>query len=213
VELRHLRYFSAVAQTRSFTRAAELLGISQPTLSHQVKQLEAEVGAELFARFPRTVELTEAGRQFGPHCERILREVDDGLQTISAVKGVLRGTLNMAVFHSFSRSLLGSTMSKFVLTHQGVRVIARLLPRVEMERELADGTLDLAVAYVSADHEHIVAETLFEEELVLVVGDTHPMASREKATMRSLGDLSSRRARWLIASAPTRDSRRASSSK
>lgn len=190
MELRHLRYFASVANTRSFTRAAEMLDISQPTLSHQIRQLETELGAELFARFPRTVEMTEAGRHFKPHCDRMLKELDDSLQTLSDLKGVLRGTLNMAVFHSFSRSLLGPVMSQFALNHPGVRVVARLLPRDEMERGLAAGTLDLAVAYVSEDREHIVAQTLFEEELVLVVGDTHPLASRTKATMRTLADLS-----------------------
>lgn len=190
MELRHLRYFAAVAELRSFTLAAESLGISQPTLSHQIRQLEQELGTALFARFPRAVEMTEAGRQFLPHCERILKEVEDGLQTISDVKGVLRGTLNMAVFHSFSRSLLGPTMSKFALRHQGVRVVARLLARADMERELAAGTLDMAVAYVSEDREHIVAEKLFREELVLVVGDTHPLAGTRKIAMRALGELS-----------------------
>ena len=190
MELRHLRYFAAVAQTRSFTHAADQLHISQPTLSHQIKQLEVELGTELFARYPRSVELTEAGRQFRPHCDRILKEVDDGLQTVSDVKGVLRGTLNMAVFHSFSRSLLGPAVSQFVLRHQGVRVVARLVPRAEMERDLANGTLDMAVAYVAEDSEHIVAETLFQEELVLVVGDTHPLAASKKAAMRTIGDLS-----------------------
>jgi LysR family cyn operon transcriptional activator len=189
LELRHLRYFVAVADTRSFTQAAEGLHISQPTLSHQIKQLETELGTELFARFPRTVELTEAGRQFRPHCERILKEVDDGLQTISDVQGVLRGTLNMAVFHSFSQSLLGPAMSSFIRSHPGVRVVARLISRAEMERDLADGTLDMAVAYVSEGNEHLVAETLFAEELVLVVGDTHPLAASKKVPLRTLGDL------------------------
>jgi LysR family cyn operon transcriptional activator len=189
MELRHLRYFVAVADARSFTLAAAELGISQPTLSHQIKQLETELGTPLFVRFPRSVEMTEAGRDFRPHCDRLLKELDDGLQGLSELQGVLRGTLRMAVFHSFSRSLLGPVMAQFALRHAGVRVVARLLARSDMERELAEGTLDLAVAYAPEDTEHIVAERLFEEDLVLVVGDAHTLAGKTRVPMRTLGEL------------------------
>lgn len=189
VELRHLRYFIAVAEASSFTRAAEALGISQPTLSQQIKQLEAEIGVPLFHRLARRAELTTAGEAFRPYCDRVLKELDAGLTAVSEIAGLMRGTLHMALFHSFSSSLLGPVMSQFALRYPGVRVIARLLPRLEMERELRTGALDLAVAYVSEDTEHIIAETLFQEELVLVVGTRHPLARRHHVPMRVLADL------------------------
>lgn len=189
MELRHLRYFVTLAETRSFTRAAERLGISQPTLSHQVKQLEALLGTVLFDRLARSADLTAAGRVFKPFCERILKELDAGVLAVSELEGLMRGTLQMAVFHSFSTSLLGPVLSQFAAQYPGVHVVARLLPRVEMERDLVEGKLDLAVAYASDNNEHIVAEKLFEEELVLVVGSTHPLASRTKVPMHALADL------------------------
>ena len=76
MELRHLRYFLAVADTRSFTRAAERLHVTQPTLSHQIKQLKSLIGTVLFERSTKDVELTAAGRLFKPYCERILKELD-----------------------------------------------------------------------------------------------------------------------------------------
>ena len=76
MELRHLRYFLAVANSHSFTRAADLLGVSQPTLSHQIKQLESLLGTVLLVRTVRDVELTSAGRLFKPYCERILQELE-----------------------------------------------------------------------------------------------------------------------------------------
>lgn len=188
-ELRHLRYFLAVARTKSFTRAAEQLHISQPTLSHQIRQLEERLGTRLLHRFARHAELTPAGEAFKPHCERMLNELSDGITAVAELEGLVRGSLRLAVFHSFSSSMLGPVLADFALRYPGVHVVARLLPRVEMERELLAGALDLAVAY-AYDAEHIVAETLFEEELVLIVGRRHALARRASIPMRALADLS-----------------------
>jgi len=189
MELRHLRYFLSAAEHASFSRAAGRLGVSQPTLSHQIKQLESLVGAVLFDRGARKVELTAAGKTFKPYCERLLKELDAGVLAVSGLEGLMRGTLRMAVFHSFSKSLLGPVLSEFAMSYPGVHVVARLVPRVEMERGLLSGELDLAVAYVSEDSEHIAAEILFEEELVLVVGSRHPLARRRSIPMRALANV------------------------
>ena len=188
MELRHLRYLVAIAGTGSFTRAAELLGIAQPTLSHQIKQMETELGAVLFDRFPRIVVLTQAGRALLPHAQRMLVEMDAAINTVSELQGLLRGTLNVGLFHSFSRSQVSTVLAQFAQEHPGVQVVARLLPRAAMERELIDGSLDLAIAYVSEDTEHIAAETLFEEELVLAVGPAHPLAKARSVEMQALRD-------------------------
>jgi LysR family cyn operon transcriptional activator len=189
MELRHLRYFLAVADTRSFTRAAERLHVTQPTLSHQVKQLELKVGTVLFDRGTKEIELTAAGRLFKPFCERILKELESSTLAISELEGLMRGTLRMAVFHSFSHSMLPPILSEFALRYPGVHVTARLVPRFDMERDLVGGELDFAVAYVAGDNEHILAESLFDEELVLVVGSKHPHAGRKSMPMRELATL------------------------
>jgi LysR family cyn operon transcriptional activator len=189
IELRHLRYFLAVARAKSFTGAAEQLRISQPTLSHQIRQLEERFGTRLFQRFPRHAELTPAGEAFKPYCDRLLNELFDGITAVAELEGLVRGSLRIAVFHSFSSSLLGPVLADFALRYPGVHVVARLLPRVEMERELLAGNLDFAVAYASDDTEHITAETLFEEELVLIVGRRHSFARRATIPMRALAEL------------------------
>jgi LysR family transcriptional regulator, cyn operon transcriptional activator len=189
MELRHLRYFLAVADTRSFTRAAERLHVTQPTLSHQIKQLESMVGTVLFDRSTKEVELTDAGRLFKPYCERVLKEIDASALAISELEGLMRGTLRMAVFHSFSHSMLPAIMSEFALRYPGVHVITRLVPRLDMERELINAELDMAVAYAAGDNDQIVAEPLFEEELVLVAGAKCPYAGRKSVPMRELAKL------------------------
>jgi LysR family cyn operon transcriptional activator len=188
MEIRLLRYFAAVAEARSFTRAAETLGISQPTLSHQIRKLESDLGTVLFERAARNVTLTSAGATFKPFCDRTLTELDSGVLAISDLQGLIRGTLRMAVFHSFVNSGLGPIFAQFALLFPGVRIEARLLSRVEMERELIAGTIDLAIAYVSEDKEHIVAEKLFDEELVLVVGSRNPIATGARLSMRRIVD-------------------------
>ena len=188
MEIRLLRYFSAVAEARSFTRAAEVLGISQPTLSHQIRKLEADLGTTLFERGARSVTLTAAGATFRPFCERTLKELDSGVLAVSDLQGLLSGTLRMAVFHSFANSGLGPVFAQFALLHPGIHIEARLLSRMEMERELIAGTLDLAIAYVSEDKEHIVAEKLFDEELVLVVGSRSNVSPGTRLPMRRIVD-------------------------
>lgn len=189
MELRHLRYFLAVADTRSFTRAAERLHVTQPTLSHQIKQLEQMIGTVLFERSTKEIELTAAGRLFRPYCERILKEIESSALAISELEGLMRGTLRMAVFHSFSHSMLPPILSEFALRYPGVHVTARLVPRADMERDLINAELDMAVAYVTGDNDHIVAERLFDEELVLVVGSKHSHAARKSMPMRELASL------------------------
>lgn len=78
MELRHLKYFLSIAREKSFTRASEELFVTQPTLSHQVKQLEEELGCELFDRSSRNVRLTSAGEIFSDFASRALREVESG---------------------------------------------------------------------------------------------------------------------------------------
>ena len=189
MELRHLRYFVAIAEFRSFTRAAEFLHVTQPTLSHQMKQLEQLVGTTLYERGGRNVELTPAGRLFKPYCDRILKEVEASTLAISELEGLMRGTLQMAVFHSFSHSMLPPILSEFALRYPGVHVTARLVPRADMERDLLSGILDFAVAYVVDDHDQIESERLFDEELVLIVGSKHPLVDQKTMAMRELAAL------------------------
>ena len=101
----------------------------------------------------------------------------------------MRGALRLGLFHSFSSSLLPLTLAEFTLRYPAVRVTARLVPHVEMERDLLNGELDLAVAYISEDKEHILFEPLFNEALVLVVGSKHPFASKRDLPMRELATL------------------------
>jgi LysR family cyn operon transcriptional activator len=188
MELRHLRYFLAVADNLSFTRAAAELRLTQPTLSHQIKQLEDELGTMLFDRIGRRVRLTAPGATFKEHVEHALKEIQSGTAALAELEGLLHGTLTIGVFQSFNSSLLPPILAQFSAAHPGVNVTVRQLPTGEMEARLIKGDLDLGIAYVPPASDRIIAEKLFDEPLMLVVSDRHAYARRRKIHIKELRD-------------------------
>ncbi|MBX9809994.1 MAG: transcriptional regulator CynR [Burkholderiales bacterium] len=188
MELRHLRYFLAVADSLSFTRAAAGLHLTQPTLSQQIKQLESHLGTVLFDRVGRKVQLTAPGAIFRQHAERALKEIHSATEALAELEGLMRGTLTIGVFQSFNSSLLPPILAEFSATYPGVGVIVRQLPTGEMEDRLVKGELDLGIAYEPPNSDQIIAEKLFDEPLMLVVGSRHPYAKRREIHIRELRD-------------------------
>ena len=188
LELRHLRYFLAIAESNGFTRAATKLRITQPTLSHQIKQLEREVGKPLFDRVGNSVRLTEHGKVFRRHAEQALKDVDAGLTAVAEMEGELHGELAIGVFGSFSTSLLPSILAEFSERHRKVHIEVRQLSHAEMERQLISGEIHVAVGYAPATTRRVVAEHLLTEPLVLIVGRMHPFFGRKSIRLSELHD-------------------------
>ena len=186
MELRHLRYFLKIAETSSFTQAAKALNITQPTLSHQIKQLEEEIGTPLFDRAGRTVQLTAQGAVFKTCAEGALREIEQGLTAISEIEGLVRGTVTIGVFRSFSSSLLPPVLAQFSRDHPGVKVSVRQVPHAEIERGLVEGIFDIAIAYTPIESRKISAEIIFTEPLALVVGKNHPLYRQQRISLSRL---------------------------
>jgi LysR family cyn operon transcriptional activator len=186
VEARHLRYFLALADTLSFTRAAAELRLTQPTLSHQIKQLEGELGTRLFDRVGRTVRLTAPGEVFKQYAERALKEINSATAALAELEGLVQGSLAIGVFQSFNSSLLPPILAEFTAAYPGVKVSVRQMPTGEMEEELAQGDLDLGIAYVQPDSDRIVAEKLFDEPMMLVVSERHKYAGRRELHVKQL---------------------------
>lgn len=186
MELRHLRYFLAVADNLSFTRAADQLHVTQPTLSHQLMQLEEEIGSTLFDRIGRRVHLTPSGEIFREYIQKALKEIHSGIAAISELEGLMRGTLTVGAFESFSTSLLPRLLAKFSDLYPGVHVRVRQLLTGQLEEQLDKGTLDLGIAYSPPATDKILAERLFDEPLALVVGTKHALANRRRIHMAAL---------------------------
>ncbi|WP_423195055.1 MULTISPECIES: LysR substrate-binding domain-containing protein [unclassified Cupriavidus] len=186
MELRHLRYFEALADTLSFTRAAERMHVTQSTLSHQIRQLEEEIGQPLFNRIGKRVTMTEAGETLLLHIGPALRQVDLALHAVRDEKEPLVGEIRVAATHSFNIRLIPQCVSSFLTRYPSVRVIVEELSAAEITRRLADGELDLGVSYRPENVDALRFEPLYNEELKLVVGARHPMAGRRRARMVEL---------------------------
>lgn len=187
MELRHLRYFDALAETLNFTRAAERLHVTQSTLSHQLRQLEDELGCELFERSTRRVRLTEAGELLRSHATPALEQIDRGLQALRPeAADPLQEQLNLGTTHSFATRLVPRCLASFLALAPGTVVRVQELSAREIAHRLASGALHLGVSYRPADAPELWFEPLYDEELKLVVGAGHPLARRRRVRMVEL---------------------------
>ena len=189
VELRHLRYFAAVAAHGSFNRAAENLHLTQPALSRQVKDLEEELGVPLFVRGKNAVTLTAAGDLFYEEARDLLARAD---QAIQRVRGEARSeTLRVGYAPSLTTGVMPGALEKFQTATPRVRIeLADLTPR-EMVARAKDGALDLLIAPSGFETElpEFQWSELRRMSLVLVMPATHPLAKLKKIAPARLRDL------------------------
>lgn len=176
-ELRHLRYLLAVADHGNFTRAAEALHVSQPTLSQQIRQLERLVGVPLLDRTARTVRLTDAGAVYADHARRALRELTAADRAVHDVESLTRGTLRLAVTPTFTAYLIGPLIAEFHARYPGITVELIETAQDTMESALLADELDLGIAFAAPTLPGLEINVLFEESLSLVVGSPNPARS------------------------------------
>jgi LysR family transcriptional regulator, cyn operon transcriptional activator len=186
MELRHLRYFDAVAETLNFTRAAERLHVTQSTLSHQIKQLEDELGTPLFDRGGKQVRLTEAGEVLRSHMTPALEQIDLGLQALRAPGEAITGSIRLGTTPSFNTRMVPLCVATLLNSYPGIAVSVEELAAGQILKRLRSGHLDLAVSYPPAEGSDLWFEALYKEELRLVVGVGHPLARRRRVRMVEL---------------------------
>ncbi|HEX7890203.1 MAG TPA: LysR substrate-binding domain-containing protein [Ramlibacter sp.] len=189
MELRHLRYFDAIAETLNFTRAAERLHVTQSTLSHQIKQLEDEVGAPLFDRGGKRVRLTEAGEILRSHMTPALEQIDLGLQALRAPAEAITGSIRLGTTPSFNTQMVPTCVATLLKSYPGVQVNVEELAAGQILKRLRSGHLDMAVSYPPGDGGDLWFEPLYKEELRLVVAVNHPLARRRKVRMVELHNI------------------------
>ncbi|MER7466128.1 transcriptional regulator CynR [Streptomyces sp. NPDC097981] len=178
LELRHLRYLLAVAEHGSFTRAAEELHISQPTLSQQIRQLERTVDAQLLDRTGRAVRLTDAGTAFVPYARRALQDLAAAERAVVDVADLSRGSLRLAMTPTFTAYLLGPLAAEIHARHPGIRLNVKEMTQGGLESALLADDVDLGIAFHGSHLPGIAATGLFTETLGLVVGPAHPHSGR-----------------------------------
>jgi LysR family cyn operon transcriptional activator len=183
IELRHLRYFVAIVEAGSFTRAAALIGLRQPTLSHQIRQLEKMLGSSVFHRTRRFCRLTAAGEMLLPAARRILSNMDDVRRSLDDLSGLSRGSLSVAVLPVLSASVLPPALSQFHTEHPGIRARISEMSVDDMERALVLGTVELGIGFMPPSETSLRGQALYSEELVAVVTKNDPLAPSHKTSI------------------------------
>jgi LysR family cyn operon transcriptional activator len=186
MELRHLRYFIALAERLNFTQAAAQSHVTQSTLSHQIRQLEEELGQALFERTRQRVTMTAAGELFLPKAMLALSELDGGIALLSASAQELTGQLCVGTTPTFNVQIVPRVVGAFTERHPGVRLLVVEESASGMVRKVADGRLDVAIAYAAPKEPQLAFEPLCNEELVLLVGVDHPLAGRRRVRVVEL---------------------------
>ena len=190
MDVRQLRSFVALAQALNFTRAAEMVHVTQSTLSHQIAKLEAQTGKRLFTRGTRQVELTPEGDVLLSHAVRALAELDAAMLALSTDAEVsVSGELRVGATPTFGIAFLPECISRFHSTFPLVRVSVQEGSVDLIVKEVARGTIDLGICFMPPDLETLRFEPLVREELMLAVGLEHPLAHRKRVRMIELHGL------------------------
>lgn len=189
MELRHLRYLIAVADEANFTRAADKVFVSQSALSQQIQALEGEVGTVLLDRSKKGARLTAAGAILYRHALRVFHELEQAEIAIQELEGLQRGALRVGVVQTVNDYLMPSLAAHFAERYPHVQLSVEELPTDEIEARLEAGTLQLGLSFIPAANDQLDTTPLFEERLVLVVREDHPLARQPRVSVKSLDNL------------------------
>jgi LysR family hydrogen peroxide-inducible transcriptional activator len=186
MELHQLRYFCAVAETGSFSRAAEQSHVAQPSLSQQILKLEAELGARLFDRLGRTVRLTDLGTAFLPRARAVLRELEAAKGDVRERKDSIGGPLTVGVIPTVAPYFLPPRLTSFMrqFPQAQVTIVEEITP-VLLER-LRASRADIAVLALPIRGHEFDAFPLLTERLFAALPDKHPLANRRSVSLKDL---------------------------
>lgn len=186
IELRHLRYFLAVAATENFTRAAERLRISQPSVSQQIAQLERILRTPLFRRIGKRVQLTEAGTTFRLGAEVVLRKVDEACGSVQNVADLVSGHVDLGVIPALHVAWVPTMLERMAHDFPGVTVGVQERASSRIETELEAGRLDLGFGLMTRSSPNIRYEHLLSEPFSLIVSERHKFVSHGAVDPASL---------------------------
>ena len=186
MELAQLEAFIQVAHHRSFSRAAEALFLTQPSVTARIQSLEREIGERLFERTGRSVTLTDAGHAFMPHAQRALTAVQEGTDAIEAVRHGDVGSIRIGASSSIATYVLPGILRRFRETRPRVHVHLTTGNTEEIIEKLLAGEVHVVVTRL-AQHPEIESLHLYNDDLALVVAPSHPFAQKGKVSIAEAG--------------------------
>ncbi|WP_321800951.1 LysR family transcriptional regulator [Caballeronia sp. J97] len=175
MELRHLRYFVAVAEERNFTRAAERLHIAQPPLSRQIQQLEETLGVQLFERNSRPLKLTETGKFFYSHAVQLLAQTAE-LESMTRRVGNIERSLSVGFVGSTLYGMLPKIIRRFRDENATVELSLHEMSTMDQIRALKDGRIDVGFGRIRHEDANIRRVILREEQLIVALPIGHPLS-------------------------------------
>lgn len=185
-EIRQLRYFLEVADAGNFSRAAKRLGVSQPAVSQQMRDLEEGLRAVLFQRRGKRISLTSAGLIFQEHAHAILHQVEKSLQEVGSEPGELHGTLRLGIIPYLSGAVLPKLMGLFSAQNPGVDLSIWEISSTDIETGLEEGQMDVGLGWVTRHSPNLRYEHLCDDQFTVVVADRHPWAKRRVVDLSEL---------------------------
>lgn len=186
MELRHLRYFVAVAEELSFTRAATRLHMAQPALSVQIRQLEDELGVALFDRTRRTIALTEGGTVMLVEARRLLALLDNAVELVRRTGRGAVGRIAVGFVPSASNAALPPLLRRFSQTHPDVTVHLREMAPSDLVRRLHAGDLDVCFLYLPFSDPSLAQAVIAREAFVVALPADHRLAGEAMVDVREL---------------------------
>ncbi|MGE6536291.1 LysR family transcriptional regulator [Bacillus luti] len=188
IELRQLEYFLAVSKELHFTRAAEKLNISQPSLSQQIRALEHEVGMPLFDRIGKKISLTEAGKILLLHTKTIFHEIEQARSAIQDLNGLQHGSLTIGSLLTVVNYLLPPTILNFNKLYPNIELSVLGLRTGDIREKLLQNELDIGITFLPVQDKEIVSIPLYKSELTLVVPTGHTLTERSHISIVELQD-------------------------
>ena len=186
VELRHLRYFLAVAEDLHFSQAAERLQIAQPALSQQIRKLEAEIGVALFHRTKRHVELSAAGQAMVRPARQALAEASAAVEAAQRAARGETGHLRIGFIESAAMTFVPRAVRRFSSDHPDVGLSLSELAVDAQVEGLRSGLLDVGILRLPAATDGLELASLADEGLVVVMAESHQLAQRKQISARTL---------------------------
>src|SRR5262245_11584963 len=186
MDISKLRIFSTIARVGNFTRAAELLYLTQPTVSQQLATLEAQIGAPLIERLPRRLKLTPAGEALLPYAEQILTLADAGAEAARAAAGLADRTLRLGAGYTLATYLLPDLLSRYRARYPKRRVRISIGNTAELLELVASDAVELALVGSPADQPRLEVRPFMHDRLVVIVAPDDPWATRGAVALEQL---------------------------
>lgn len=186
MDVGQIEAFVQVSTQRSFSRAAEAIQLTQPSITARIQSLERDLGEELFERSGRGLRLTDAGRVFLPYAERILQTIQEARDSVAEVRGVQSGSLQIGAVPTIGTYLLPEYLRDFREKFPGIDVSIRTGRSEQVLNMVLNDDVHIGIVR-SLNHRDVEITTLYEDEIVLIVNPQHAFARERKAKLEDVG--------------------------